>query len=193
MCDVVGGLSHLECSVAQWPPSVAAKGDFPDFSFCKPCCVGFPDLRTSLHVFIEEKAEMESPGQSMCRVLLARRGLTLVCPDTSGENLEAMGIHPRPWWSYGAGTRGAGTLKALPRPLSLLLWSPAAVQGCPALPSRGPIPHTAGCFTARFISTFWNRAQPVVSKERRQAEKGEVFQVSFTTHFLSATLQTFTG
>lgn len=92
-------------------------------------------------------------------------------------NLGSHGDSSQPWGSYGAGTGwggGVGTLKALPRPLSLLLWSPAAVQGCPALTCRGPIPHTAGCFTAWLISTFWNRAQPVVSKERRQAEKGEV-------------------
>lgn len=104
----MGGLSHLECSVAYWPPSVAAKGDLPDFSFCKPCCVGFPDLCAFLYMFIEEKAEMESPGQSMCRLLLAKRGLNLVCPGASGETLEVMGIHPSPGGPMELGRDGGG-------------------------------------------------------------------------------------
>lgn len=171
LCNAVVGLSHLSVllptGLLQW----LLKGNLPDFPFCKPCCRDFPDLCASLHVFIEDKVEMESPGQSMCRLLLASRGLNLVCPDTSGEILEVVGIYPGPGGPMELGVGEAGTLKALPRPLSLLRWSPAAVQGCPALQSRGVIPHTAGC--PWLMSTFWNRAQPAVGKERRQAEKGD--------------------
>lgn len=169
LCNAVGGLNHPECSIAHRPPSVAAKGDLPDFTFCKPCCIDFPDLCAPLCMFIE-KVEMESPHQSMCHLFLARRGLNLVCPGASGEILEAMGIYSGLGGLMELGVGGADILKVLPRPLSLLLWSPAAVQVClPCLTVQGTNPPPRWLL----ISTFWNRAQPVVSKERRQAGKGE--------------------
>lgn len=50
---------------------------------------------------------MESPGQTMCPLLLAGRGLNLVRPGASGEILEAMGIYPSPGGPMELGVGGA--------------------------------------------------------------------------------------